>query len=56
MIDYYEKVCSKCVHKDTWTGVERDSVCGECTDHYFKDWRNPKRKFGKNFKKAKKED
>lgn len=53
MTDYYEKVCSKCVHKDTCPDMEKDSICGKCIDHYFKDWRNPKRKFGKNFRKAK---
>lgn len=48
-VDYYEKYCSKCKHKDV---SETDSPCKECTDKFFDDWRNPDRKFGKYFEKG----
>ena len=53
MRDYYEEFCSKCKHKDV---DEHDSPCKECSDAFFDDWRNPKRKFGKYFVKELKND
>lgn len=46
-IDYYEKFCSKCINKDT---DEHFEPCKECIQHFYDDWRNPKRTFI-NFKK-----
>lgn len=41
-VDYYEKYCSKCKHKEL---SEADSPCKECIDNFFNDWRNPDRTF-----------
>jgi len=50
MIDYYKEFCSKCKYKDV---DEHNSPCKECTDTFFDDWKNPKRKFGKYFERRK---
>ena len=50
-IDYYKEFCSKCKHKDV---DEHDSPCKECSDVFFDDWKNPKRKFGKYFERGNK--
>ena len=41
-VDYYEKYCSKCKHRDLG---ETDSPCKECVDKFFNDWKNPDRTF-----------
>ena len=41
-VDYYEKYCSKCKHKDV---DEHESPCKECIDKFFDDWKNPNRTF-----------
>ena len=53
MRDYYKEFCSKCKHKELG---EIDSPCKECSDAFFDDWKNPKRKFGKYFVKETKNE
>lgn len=53
MRDYYKEYCSKCKYKDV---DAYDFPCKECADTFFDNWRNPKRKFGKYFKKENKND
>ena len=53
MTDYYKEFCSKCKYKDV---DEHNSPCKECTDTFFDDWKNTKRKFGKYFEKINKRE
>lgn len=49
----HSKICSKCKHKDV---DEHDPPCKECIYAFFDDWKNHKRKFGKNFVKGNKNE